>query len=286
MMAASKQLTETQVDERPVLHLSGPVLGEALETLISRGEVIGGIEKLAEAIELKFAYFQDLLGPTGGSDLTKADFEELCAFMATVRRRVGTGMDKVGFETFRAAIGTLLDNAADATTADARLKTFIDAFPADKSFRWVRDLGAEILHGVLPEHYPLMSKWVWDARTNTGVLREVWHGDNVDHSVIEIADDYLTFLTLREELSQYLADNGVFRNMLAYVDLIKAQIYANYINSQGGVYLRTDFSSEGDPLEHIRRILGLDGETRNTQRMRTKTIDAEAQSVNGPKQLS
>ncbi|MCL4766347.1 MAG: hypothetical protein KJZ80_08955 [Hyphomicrobiaceae bacterium] len=104
-----------------------------------------------------------------------------------------------------------------------------------------------------------MQRWVWDSRSNSGVLREIWHGDNVDHMLIDVPDGYETFLVLREELSQFLADNGVFRDMLWYIDLLTAQAYADYINEQGGAYLRTDFASEGDPLEHTRRILGLDG---------------------------
>ncbi len=49
---------------------------------------------------------------------------------------------------------------------------------------------------------------------------------------------------LREELSQFLSDNGIFRDMLWYVDLLQAQIYGDYINAQGGAYLKTDFSAE------------------------------------------
>ncbi len=88
-----------------------------------------------------------------------------------------------------------------------------------------------------------MCRWVWDAQTNTGVIREIWHAENVDHVTIEVPDGYGTYLMLREELSQYLTANGVFRDVLHYVDLLTAQVYADYIGEQGGTYLRTDFSS-------------------------------------------
>jgi len=39
---------------------------------------------------------------------------------------------------------------------------------------------------------------------------------------------------LREELSQFLSDNGFFRDILQYVDILCAQIYAQYICEQGG----------------------------------------------------
>jgi hypothetical protein len=96
---------------------------------------------------------------------------------------------------------------------------------------------------------------------------------------IDVADGYGTYLVLREELSQYLTDNGVFRDVIWYVDLLCAKIYADYIAAQGGVYLRADFSAPGDPMEHTRRLLGLDGVRAGpggTSRTRLKAISGEA----------
>jgi hypothetical protein len=145
--------------------------------------------------------------------------------------------------------------------------------------RFLRDLAAELLHGVHPEHHPLMTRWVWDTKANTGVLREIWHdpvtGDDVDRIVIDIPDTHETFLVLREELSQFLAANGIFRDMLWYVDLLQAQIYGDYINAQGGAWLKTEFAAESDPLEHTRRILGLD----RVHGRRHRRADVEAEAV-------
>jgi hypothetical protein len=124
-----------------------------------------------------------------------------------------------------------------------------------------------------------MCRWVWDRKANTGVIREIWFDDNVDNITIDVPDGYGTYLMLREELSQYLSDNGVFRDALWYVDLLCAKIYADYIAAQGGVYLRADFSAPGDPMEHTRRLLGLDGVRAGpggTSRTRLKSIDGEA----------
>jgi hypothetical protein len=153
---------------------------------------------------------------------------------------------------------------------------------ATRECRFVRDLAAEILHNVLPEQYPLMHRWVWDSRANTGVLREIWHGDDVDAMIIDVPDSYETFLVLREELSQFLADNGVFRDMLWYVDLLQAQVYAGYINAQGGAYLRTDFACEGDPLEQTRRLLGIDGVGLKSSRSLVTTLEGAATSSEPP----
>ncbi|MGD8356842.1 MAG: hypothetical protein PVG42_02190, partial [Lysobacterales bacterium] len=142
--------------------------------------------------------------------------------------------------------------------------------------RWVRDLAAEILHNVDPERYPLMCRWVWDQKANTGVIREIWFDDNIDNITLDVPDGYDTCLVLREELSQFLTDNGVFRDVPWYVDLLCAKVYADYIAAQGGVYLRADFSAPGDPMEHTRRLLGLDGVRAGSGRTRLKAINGEA----------
>jgi len=280
------RLIEAPVDDRPVLHLSGPVLASSLERLVDGCEAQGGIEQFARAIQVKSALFQDMLGGDKAGRLLEPDFLKLLPFMATCRRRIAAPLEDLGFSPFREAIAELLEGASDTLTADQRVKAFVGRFPDGKPYRWVRDLAAEILHNVLPEQYPLMSRWVWDTRANTGVIREIWHGENVDHMVIDVADDFETFIVLREELSQFLTDNGVFRDMLGYIDLLTAQIYADYINAQGGAFLRTDFATEGDPLEHTLRILGLDGVDPKSGRSRLKTVDGEAHVIDDQKYLT
>ena len=49
-------------------------------------------------------------------------------------------------------------------------------------------------------------------------------------------------------LALLFASAGVFRDMTFYVDLLCAQIYADYICEQGGAFLRTDFASEQDVI--------------------------------------
>ena len=138
-------------------------------------------------------------------------------------------------------------------------------------------MAAEMLHNREPERFPLMNRWVWDAKANTGVIREIWHADDVDHITIRVGDGYGTFLMLREELSHsFLSDNGFFRDILYYVDVLCAQVYANYICEQGGSYLRADFSAPEDPMQHTRRLLGLDGVRPGNGKTKLKSIDGEA----------
>jgi hypothetical protein len=268
---------------RPMLDLSGPRLTAAMETIVSGTEQSGGVERWVSAIHLKASLFREILGGERYRVLKPADFKSLCAFIAPVRRRVAPYLEGDGFAHFARAIRALLDGAGDTGNADSGLEQFCAAFPQDSQHRWVRDLAAEILHFTRPEQYPLMTRWMWDAHANTGVLREIWHHADVDRIRIPAGDNYETFLMLREELSQFLAQNGVFRDMVFYVDLLCATIYAEYIAAQGGTYLRTDFGSPDDPMVYARRMLGLDALDSESGRTRLKLIDGEAWALPEPR---
>jgi hypothetical protein len=259
--------------ERPVLELSGEILRVALQNMVSGTEEHGGIERYIDAIKLKSAMFRQALVENDIADLDLETFKGLCTFMATVRRRISGHLNEEAFGDMRVAIVRLFD---DREHIDDRIMTFCDRFPNDKKHRWVRDLATELLHNADPERVPLMNRWVWDAKSNTGVIREIWHGDNVDHITIPVANGYGTYLMLREELSQFLSDNGIFRDVLYYVDMLCAQVYAHYICEQGGSYLRADFQAPEDPMQHTRRLLGLDGVQPGNGRTRLKSIDGEA----------
>jgi hypothetical protein len=107
--------------------------------------------------------------------------------MATVRRRVSPWLNEDGFAEMRVRIVELFD---DGEHIDNRIGRFCDYFPVDKKHRWVRDLAVELLHNADPERMPMMNRWVWDAKANTGVIREIWHGENVDAMTIPVGDGY------------------------------------------------------------------------------------------------
>ncbi|HWA39476.1 MAG TPA: hypothetical protein VG873_16595 [Burkholderiales bacterium] len=255
------------------LHLSGEKLKGALESLIARADEHGGVETYVAALKLKAQVFRDALD----AGLELKAFRTMCAHMATVRRRIGRYAQAEAFPGMKQSIDMLLDQD-DTQQTDRRIADFCSRFPDDRDHRWVRDLAAELLHNADPERYPLMTRWVWDARANTGVLREIWHGENVDGMTIEVPDTYATFVQLREELAQYLTANGVFRDVLFYADMLVAQVYADYIGERGGTYLRTDFSTAEDPMLHARRILGLDGVS-SSGKMKLKAADGRAEMV-------
>jgi hypothetical protein len=271
-MSLLSALTPTDI-ERPVLDISGHAIRASLQIMVTGSEELGGIERYVDAVKLKSAMFQQALVENSIDNLDLETFMGLCTFMATVRRRIGGWLNTESFADLHEGIRELF---ADDNNVDARIDAFCARFPNDKKHRWVRDLATEMLHNTYPERIPLMNRWVWDAKANTGVLREIWHGDDVDHIRIPVGDGYGTYLILREELSQFLSDEGFFRDVLQYVDILCAQVYAQYICEQGGSYLRTDFSAPEDAMQHTRRLLGLDGVQPRNGKTRLKAIDGEA----------
>ena len=269
--------------ERPVLELSADALRAGLQIMIRGSEDHGGIERYIDAVKLKSAMFKQALVDNEVAELDLETFKGLCTFMATVRRRISDWLNEERFVEIREGIVELF---ADGEHIDVRVGRFCDRFPNDKKHRWVRDLAVELLHNADPERVPLMNRWVWDVKANTGVIREIWHGEDVDHMTIRVPDNYGTYVMLREELSQFLSDNGFFRDVLFYVDVLCAQVYAQYICEQGGSYLRVDFSAPEDPMQHTRRLLGLDGVQPGNGRTRLKSIDGEAFILDDSKMLN
>jgi hypothetical protein len=280
---ASKSALLPHEFERPVLDLSGDALRAGLQIMIRGSEEHGGIERYIDAVKLKSKMFRQALLEKDVAELDLETFKGLCTFMATVRRRIGAWLNEEQFGEMRAGIVELF---ADDEHIDVRIVRFCERFPNDKKHRWVRDLAVELLHNADPERVPMMNRWIWDLKANTGVIREIWHGDDVDHMSLKVPDNYGTYVMLREELSQFLSDNGFFRDVLFYVDVLCAQIYAQYICEQGGSYLRVDFSAPEDPMQHTRRLLGLDGVQPGNGRTRLKSIDGVAFVIDDQQSLN
>lgn len=272
-------------EHRPRLELSGPKLAAAFRALAAAAEEMGGIERYVDALKLKSALFVETLGGGRARTVELAAFRNVCAWISTVRRRIGPYVEPESFERTRTAVAVLLETSADTSAADARIADFRAVFPDDRQHRWAHDLAAELLHYADPERYPLMSRWVWDARVNTGVLREIWHGEDLDLKTLHVPSRYETFVVLREELAQFLAGHGVYRDTLFFVDLLCAQVYADYLQEQGGSYLRADFANAPQPMMHIVHLLGLDGVSENG-RSRLKAADGTAVLVEEPPRLT
>ena len=252
------------------LELSGPRLTRALQELTDACEPQGGVERFVRALSLKAALFAETFGDGRVAALDEARFNDACAFIAPARRRVGAWLAAHGFAAMREACVELLHGGGDVTTADARFETFCARFPDGRAHRWARDLGAEILHYTAPEIYPLATRWMWDRKANSGVLREIWYAADLDSLTLNVADDFSTFDLLRGELHGFLQANGVFRDLAMTSDLLCGHIYGDYVRGQGSAYLRADFSTPEDPMYYTRRMLGLDGAMAGHDRTRLK----------------
>lgn len=263
----------------PVLDLSGPRLRRAYDHLVESAEPTGGVARYVTALSLKSSLFEELLVREPAAELTETEFLDLCAFITPARRRVGGVLQEIGFEAMRDRLVALLDGMSDTATADARLAAFVAGFPRDKAHRWVRDLGAEVMHFTAPDRYPLMARWIWDGRVKTGALREIWFADDVAEAKITVADGFLTFATLGAELEGFLRGQGHYRDLPFFTDLLVAHIYAAYINDRGGEFMRAEFATAADPMLHTRRMLGLDAVDTETGRTRLKLIDGSAHTL-------
>jgi hypothetical protein len=278
MIGTRRRELASAAPARPTLHLSGPKLRAAVERLLAGAEAGGGIERWVTGLRYKAAVFGQALAPSARATLDESTLLGLCAMMPTVRRRIGSWLAHSGFDTACALVQRLLDDADDTGRADASVAAFCASFPSGREHRYARDFAAELLHWSRYEHYPPMARWIWDREAGTGVLREIWH-DDADPAINQVSDSYETFLVLREELAQYLTENGFFRDVPLYVDLVCAQVYASYICEQGGTYLRAEFASEHDPMQYTRRMLGLDGIDLDSGVTRLKLPDGSAYTL-------
>ena len=75
----------------PRLDLAGSKLRQALASLLTGAEALGGIERHVAALCLKGDVFRSVLGGTAWHTVEPAALATLVAFMPTVRRRIDVG---------------------------------------------------------------------------------------------------------------------------------------------------------------------------------------------------
>ncbi len=242
----------------PVIHLDGKVLRGAFESMAQCAEKLGGMETLVEALEGKTMLFQRTFDDNANA-LVESEFLDCCAFMPTVRRRLKSVFAKHGFDYLANAVEDLLADLS-IDQVDDKVEKFTQSLALDSKTRWPRDLAAEIIHFREPQLYPLMTRWVWDFQANTGILREIWYSET-ELRFLDIPDGVRTHLELRRELDEFLHESGVFAHRYYVIDYLFAWLYSEYIGSQGGSFLKTEYSFTGTPFGYALRMLGLDAVT-------------------------
>lgn len=253
------------LDERLFLH--------HLAALQVSLEASGGIEVCLERLDAKRRLFAELLGEGRHAAVAFPDAERLLGAVFTARRRIHPLLAAAGEAWLRGALQALLEGpggvrermerfaaelvaAAQGVTGDARL--------AAKARRAAFDFAAELLHFLDPVRYPLMSRWVWDPATRSGALREfVRERDASGGLALDASPE--TFEGARVWLKARIAEQGVFRDVHFWIDLVLAQAYVTYLRSVAEGNLGGDFGRGAQPGEQLKKLLGidcLDGRTR------------------------
>ncbi len=259
------------------LDLSGPAIRGGFAALIEAAGTGAGMESCLTALQLKVRIFRELLADGRVAGLDELQFLGLCTFMSTVRRRAGPWLAEHPYAALRERMIALLGDAGDV---QSRFDAFLAGVPRDRHHRWLRDLAAEMLHFTAPDSIPLMTRWIWDADTRSGVLREIWFDVEPGRDTLTLSDRVEIFLALRGELEPFLRENGIYRDLALMQDLLCAHLYARYINDRGSTYLKGDFAGGEDPMAHTRRLLGLDCLDADGIRMKVKLADtASAPSI-------
>ena len=226
----------------------------------------GGIESYLAALGAKRHAYAALLERSGGGGLTLDDFEFLLDLVFTARRRVFPALGALGAAQVTARVSELLWGNAPLAQ---RMQGFVDAMPgaagmdrdsiraAAKVRRAAWDFAAELVHFGDPEKYPLMSRWVWDQGTQSGALREFIRGSD-GAMEIAIANSPESFEGARKWLAERIAEEGVYRDVHFWIDLVQAQAYTTYFRSvtEGG--LGADFGRGTPAHEQVKKLLGID----------------------------
>lgn len=225
-----------------------------------------GMEVYLTSLDAKHQLFSELLNENAFEQLTMSGVEALLETVFSARRRVYPTYVKLGLEKTKGAIHELLYGK---TALMDRLQSFSELVYVDeasdkearktalKNRRAAFDFGAELLHFNNPIKYPLMTRWVWDQNTVSGALREFIRGNDTLPDV-PLGNSPEMFEGARAWLAAQLAEQGLYKDVHYWVDLILAQAYAEYFRSMAEGMLSADFGRASGPADHIKKFLGID----------------------------
>lgn len=242
-----------------------------------------GIEPYLESLQAKHQLFFDALAVGVIDQLDLSKIGVLLEAVFSARRRIYPALEKMGEREAVAAIKTLLYGSA---ALQQRIDAFVTALPvvpgedreslkaAAKVRRAGYDFAAELLHFNAPEQYPLMTRWVWDQSTVSGALREFIRG-NDSMTEIPLGSSPEMFEGARHWFAAQVGEQGIYRDVPFWVDLVQAQAYADYFRSMAEGMLSSDFGRGGGPEEYLKKFLGIDA-LRRSGRSRVKHSDSAA----------
>ena len=235
-------------------------------TLVENAGQDGGIESCLAALGAKQHVCIVTLERAREAVFTMGDIEALLDHMFTARRRLCPALERLGAARTAALVGDLV---AGAPPPAQRLQAFVDTMPgaermdreslkaAAKVRRAAWDFAAELLHFSDPVKFPLMSRWVWDQGTQSGALREFIRGNDAMRE-IPFGNDPGLFEGARRWFAERIAEEGVYRDVHFWIDLVLAQAYTTYFRSVTDGSLGADFGRGVTAQEQLRKLLGID----------------------------
>lgn len=231
------------------------------------------LEALLASLQAKSQLFSSLLNAQALPSLSMDGIEALLETVFSARRRVFPALQALGVEVTRKAIQELLYGNMPL---NERLQKFSGIVPVDeaadketrkqaaKNSRAAFDFGAEMLHFNNPVKYPLMTRWVWDQNTVSGALREFIRG-NDSLPDVPLGNSPEMFEGARAWLAEQIAEQGLYKDVPFWIDLILAQAYTEYFGSMAAGMLSADFGRGTTPQEQLKKFLGIDAERKAGQ---------------------
>ena len=248
---------------------------QSLVKVVTEAETETGLDAYIASLNTKHELFKGALHP---EVIDKLDLDGIAVLLEAVfsaRRRIFLSLKELGEVKTRDAIRDLIYGALPLPE---RITVFVNILPSaageDKASikqhaklaRAMFDFAAEILHFNSPTQYPLMTRWVWDQATVSGALREFIRG-NDSLTEIPLGSSPEMFEGARAWMAEQIAEQGIFRDVEFWIDLVLAQAYATYFRSMAEGMLSADFGRSALPGDYIKKFLGLD-ELRHSGRSR------------------
>lgn len=264
--AAPLTVTDTIAPAELPVTLDRGLFQQHFAKLLENAGQDGGIEAYLASLGAKQHAYATVLARSEDGKLALDDLESLLDYVFTARRRVFPAFESIGAARATALIRELLSSRMPLAQ---RMQGFVDAMPgtagldrgsiraATKVRRAAWDFAAELLHFSDPVKYPLMSRWVWDQGTQSGALREfIRAGDAMREIPFSNAPEL--FEGGRRWLAERIAEEGVYRDVHFWIDLVLAQAYTTYFRSvtEGG--LGADFGRGTPAQDQLKKLLGID----------------------------
>ncbi|BBP02020.1 hypothetical protein [Sulfuriferula nivalis] len=254
---------------------------QKFSALQKNAEEDAGVDAFLASLQAKHELFSNLLAEEKLTELSMESVEALLETVFSARRRVYPSIETLGIDSARERVRNLLYGKASLLD---RLDQFSDVVVCDdsadketrklaaKNKRAAFDFGAELLHFNNPIKYPLMTRWVWDQNTVSGALREFIRGNDTMPDV-PLGNSPEMYEGARTWLATQLAEQGLYKDVHFWVDLVQAQAYAEYFRSMAEGMLSADFGRASGPSDHIKKFLGIDAPAKvGLSRVRRETL--------------